>query len=104
MKNSFKVILAGLIMLNVLNACEGNQVVDSGTYQGEIKEVKAGKSEIFVETADNKILELYFTETTFLTRGESPAEFSDLKEGQKVEVSVEKVGNRLDPVSVKIME
>jgi cold shock CspA family protein len=39
-----------------------------------------------------------------LTKGGESADFSALEKGQKVEVEVEKVGKRLDPISVKIME
>jgi len=95
--------ITGLIV--ALNACGGEtDVVESGTYQGTIKEVEAEKSEIYVETTDNKTLELYFTETTTLTQAGETVEFSALEEGQKVEVEVEKVGKRLDPISVKIVE
>lgn len=86
-------------------ACgDSTDVVESGIYQGTIQDVEASKNEIYVKTEDNKILELYFTEQTELTRNGGTVEFSELQEGQKVEVEVEKVGKRLDPVSVKIME
>lgn len=85
-------------------ACENTDVVDSGTYTGTISEVEAAKTEIYVKTADDKTLELYFTEETELTRDGSPADFSELKEDMKVEVTVEKVGKRLDPKAVKIMQ
>ncbi|MDX1544175.1 MAG: hypothetical protein R3214_09535 [Christiangramia sp.] len=101
------VILKGLMYSTILLffACgESTDVVESGTYQGTIKEVEAEKTEIYVTTDDNKTLELYFTETTSLTRNGSEVDFSALEEGQKVEVEVEKVGQRLDPISVKIME
>ncbi len=89
----------------VMIACgESTDVVESGIYQGTIQDVEAGKNEIYVKTEDDKTLELYFTEETELTRNGSTVEFSELQEGQKVEVEVEKVGKRLDPVSVKIME
>ncbi|MCH4822788.1 hypothetical protein ML462_06350 [Gramella lutea] len=100
-------ILKGLFFSCILLfvACgESTDVVESGTYQGNIKEVEADKTEIYVTTNDNKTLELYFTETTSLTRNGNEVEFSELKEGQKVEVEVEKNGKRLDPVSVKILE
>lgn len=86
-------------------ACgEGTDVVESGTYEGTISEVEADKDEIYVTTADNKTLELYFTETTELTRNGEVVEFSMLEEGQSVEVQVEKVGQRLDPITVKILD
>lgn len=89
----------------IMSACSGNtDAVESGTYQGTVKEVEAAKTEIYVETKDKQTLELYFTEETKLTQNGQPAKFSALKEGQKVEVEVEKVGKRLDPIAVKIME
>jgi len=88
-----------------ISACSGNtDTVESGTYQGNIKKVEAEKSEIYVTTDDDKTLELYFTETTTLTRDGEDVDFSVLSKGQRVEVKVEKVGKRLDPVSVKIIE
>ena len=100
-------ILKGLFLSTILLfiACgESTDVVESGTYQGTVKEVEAAKTEIYVSTDDDQTLELYFTETTSLTRNGSDVDFSELKEGQKVEVEVEKNGKRLDPISVKIME
>lgn len=93
------------IMMSMF-ACGGGDtdVVESGTYQGTIKEVEAEKTEIYVETEDNKTLELYFTESTTLTRNGENVDFSSLSTGQKVEVEVEKVGQRLDPISVEILE
>lgn len=82
---------------------EEHAVVESGTYEGIIAEVNADEDEIYVEV-DGQELELYFTEQTLLTQGGEPAEFSVLAEGQTVEVEVEKVGQRLDPLSVDIRE
>ena len=78
--------------------------MDSGVYQGTVEEVELDKTEIYVKTADDKLLELYFTESTTLTRNGQTVEFTELAEGQKVEVEVRKEGQRLDPVSVKILE
>lgn len=100
-------ILKGLFLSTIMLfiACgESTDVVESGTYQGTIKEVEASKDEIYVSTDDDQTLELYFTETTTLTRNGMDVDFSELEEGQKVEVEVEKNGQRLDPISVTIME
>lgn len=83
---------------------EKTDVVESGTYQGTIHEVEPEKTEIYVKTDDNKLLELYFTEATTLTRNGETVAFEELKEGGKVEVQVEKTGQRLDPVAVRILE
>ncbi len=80
------------------------EVVDSGTYPGTIKKVEADKREIYVNLEEGKILELYFTDETVLTKNDKPAEFSELAAGQKVKVTVERTGNRLDPTAVNILE
>jgi cold shock protein len=98
-------LLTFLFLVAVLISCgEKTDVVDSGVYQGTVEEVEADKTEIYVKTADDKLLELYFTESTTLTKNGQAVEFSELTEGQKVEVEVKKEGQRLDPVSVKILE
>jgi hypothetical protein len=92
-------------VLFMMSACgESTDVVESGTYEGKVKKVEAEKTEIYVETSDNKTLELYFTDETELTKDGETVEFSALEKGQKVEVKVEKVGKRLDPVTVKILK
>ena len=98
-------LLVFVFALFIAVSCgEKTDVVESGTYQGTIEEVEADKSEIYVKTADGKLLELYFTESTTLTKDGQTVEFSELAEGKKVEVEVKKDGKRLDPVSVKIIE
>lgn len=89
----------------VLYACgQKTDVVDSGTYQGTVDKVEADKSEIYVKTADGKRLELYFTDSTTLTKNGAEASFNELSKGKKVEVEVKKTGQRLDPVAVRILE
>jgi uncharacterized cupredoxin-like copper-binding protein len=99
-----KFLYAAAMIFFVASCGEKTAVVDSGVYQGTVQEVEAAKTEIYVKTTDDKLLELYFTESTTLTKNGQPAEFSTLAEGQKVEVEVRKEGQRLDPVSVKILE
>jgi hypothetical protein len=92
-----------LFSITLFIACgKSTDVVESGTYSGKIIEVEADKSEIYVETEDGKILELYFIEETNLSRAGELVPFSTLEEDMKVEVEVKKVGKRLDPLSVRI--
>ena len=99
----FSTVLVASIFL--FFACgENTDVVESGVYEGTIKEVEPSKTEIYVETDDNKTLELYFTDETELTRDGSPVDFSVLEEGMRVEVDVKKEGKRLDPIAVKVLE
>ena len=100
-----------LLIVSVFSAllfifsCTGNtDVVESGIYQGEVKKVVPEETEIYVETKDGRTLELYFTEETTLTRNGETVEFSELSKGTTIEVEVQKVGKRLDPLSVKIIE
>ncbi|HET8854441.1 MAG TPA: hypothetical protein VFM60_00845 [Salinimicrobium sp.] len=101
---ALKTSVFAFVFLLAVSCGESTEVVESGTYQGTVVEVEPEKTEIYVETEDNQTLELYFTEGTELTRNGSPVEFSALETGQKVEVVVERVGKRLDPVSVEIIE
>jgi hypothetical protein len=100
----FKFLSVAFALFVLISCGEKTDAVDSGVYQGTVDEVEADKTEIYVKTADGKVLELYFTETTALTRNGAPVEFDQLAEGQKVEVEVVKEGKRLDPISVKILE
>ncbi len=95
-------VIASILLM--FSCGESTDAVESGTYQGEVKKVVPSKSEIYVETADAKTLELYFTEETTLSRAGETVDFSTLQEGQNVEVVVEKTGKRLDPVSVEILD
>ena len=105
MKRLFVQLLTLILFMGFFSACGGHtDVVDSGTYQGTVKKVEAEKTEIYVETDAGETLELYFTEETELTRLSEEVDFSELKKGQKVEVKVEKVGKRLDSITVKILE
>jgi hypothetical protein len=99
-----KTLAVVFTLLFLISCGEKTDVVESGVYQGTVEEVEADKTEIYVKTADGKLLELYFTETTTLTKDGQTVPFSDLAEGNKVEVEVKKDGKRLDPVSVKILE
>ena len=78
--------------------------MESGEYNGVIKKVVPDELEIYVTTEEGQTLELYFTEETQLTRQGQPADFSRLEKEQNVSVTVIRVGNRLDPDSVAILE
>lgn len=99
-----KFLVVAFSLIFFASCGEKTDVVESGVYQGIVDEVEADKSEIYVKTADDKVLELYFTETTTITRNGETVSFDQLAEGKKVEVEVKKVGQRLDPISVKILE
>jgi|SRR5699024_1950449 len=96
--------LATLLFIFVACGGESTDAVESGTYEGTIQEVVPAESEIYVETPDGKTLELYFIEETELTMDGSTVPFDSLETDQKVRVKVKKVGKRLDPLSVEILQ
>lgn len=104
MKKYHLILLAAALILSVAACGEETDVVESGTYTGTIAELNAEETEIYVETENDQRLELYFTESTTLTQGGNTIPFSTLEVGDNVEVTVEKVGQRLDPQSVKLLE
>lgn len=103
-KKLFVPIVSVITLLILINCGGKTAVVDSGTYTGEIKKVEAEKREIYVILEEGKTIELYFTDQTSLTKNGQAADFSELQKGQKVTLSVERVGNRLDPLTVDILE
>lgn len=106
MKKYLSILLLPLLVLSAA-ACGGGEqtdTVESGTYTGTIDNVVPEETEIYVKTEDGQRLELYFTDATELVRNGETVPFSALEEGQSVEVEVQKVGKRLDPLSVRILE
>lgn len=107
MKNTLLTLAFALMSMIAFQACEStdeHDVVESGSYMGTISEVEADETEIYVDLDNGKKLELYFTDNTQVTMNGNSATFEDLSEGAKVEVTVEKKGQRMEPVTVKIME
>lgn len=83
---------------------EHTDVVPSGTYTGTADKVDPDEKEVYVKTTDGKMLELYFTDQTKLTQNGQTATFDALQKGQNLEVTVEKKGNRLEPMAVNIVQ
>ena len=79
-------------------------VVDSGTYEGSILKVNTSETEIYVALDKERVLELYFTESTMVSRGEVKATFSDLAKGQSVRVQVERRDQEMIPLHVTILD
>ena len=96
--------LIALFTLTAISCGESTDVVDSGTYTGTITEVNAEETEIYVNLESGQTIELYFTDTTTLTENGEEVPFSTIEVDDRVEVTVEKVGQRLDPVSVVLLD
>lgn len=105
MKNVlWKTFLPVFCMLCLYSCGKQTDLVESGTYRGTVDKVVVEKSEIYVKTANGKLLELYFNEDTELTQNGQNVPFETLKKGQEVDVTVEKVDQSLKPVVVSIIE
>lgn len=106
MKKTFIAIMIAASGMLTLQSCGENKktdIVESGTYQGVAEKVEADEKEIYVRTSDAKLLELYFVDSTKLTKDGIAVPFDSLKQAGKVEVQVEKKGNKLVPLAVSIL-
>lgn len=102
--SGFKLLFMAVAMLFMYSCNNETEAVESGTYQGTVDKVVPEETEIYVILDEGQRIELYFTETTTLSRNGEAVAFAELEKGQPVEVTVEKVGQRLDPVSVVILQ
>lgn len=103
-KAAFSLLMMSAIGL--LTACGGGEetdVVESGTHEGTVAKVKPDEKEIYVDHGEQK-LELYFTDSTQLMQNGESVKFGQLEKGQKVMVKVEKMGKKLNPLEVEILE
>lgn len=91
--------------LLIFAGCGRQEVmVDSGTYEGNILKVNPAETEIYVSLDKERVLELYFTEATKVSRGEAEAAFDDLAKGQSVRVQVERREQEMVPLHVTILD
>ena len=101
---AFSVALGILLLVGFLAGCGGDDaaVVESGTYTGTITEVNAEEREIYVDVPQTGTVELYFVDSTRVLRDTTEVSFDALQTNQTVTVEIEKVGQRLDPVTVTV--
>lgn len=105
MKSLLKFSTIFAVILFSAAACgEGTEVVESGTYTGTIAEVNESETEIYVDLESGERIELYFTESTTLTKDGEEVQFSEIQVDDRVEVTVERVGQRLDPERVVLLD
>jgi uncharacterized lipoprotein YehR (DUF1307 family) len=103
MKKTILFVLA-MMTFSLMVACGDTDVVETGTYQGTIDTIKPEEEEIYVSLDNGKRIELYFTKETQVMQDTTELEFNALSKNQRVQVEVEKVGKRLDPIMVKILD
>lgn len=78
--------------------------MESGTYTGTISEINADETEIYVNLESGELIELYFTDETTLTQNGENVPFSTIEVNNQVEVTIEKTGQRLDPLRVVLLD
>ena len=71
--------------------------------EGIIVKVVPSKKESYV-LADGKKHEYYFSDNTKILAHDKEIAFDELKEGNSVKVTANKIGKRLDPITVEIKE
>jgi hypothetical protein len=73
------------------------------TIEGAIDKIVPEKREIYV-LSEGKKHEFYFTEKTEIVKAGQPVSFETLKKSGKVKVTADKIGKRLDPLKVEILD
>lgn len=81
----------------------GANSVGNHEAEGKIVKIEAAEREIYIFSKGEK-LEYYFNKDTEVTEKGQPKRYEDLKEGQSVRVSSKKIGKRLDPLKVEILD
>ena len=90
------------VLLSALFATGANSVGNHEA-EGKIVKIEAAEREIYIFSQGEK-LEYYFNKDTEVSEKGQPKRYEDLKEGQSVRVSSKKIGKRLDPLKVEILD
>ena len=96
-----------LISLTILQFCgkeKDTVLVSSGTYNGIVTDAVEPAREFYLKLNDDSLVRLNFIGETTLKKNEETVPFSELKEGTKVEVELEKMEDKMAPISVKILD
>ena len=82
---------------------ENTSLVPTGTYTGTAVVVDSQQNEVYVKLNDTTTIELYFSNDTQIMKDGQKVNFDALKQGQQVEVEVERSGESLKPIKVSIV-
>lgn len=95
---------AVLFLTFMLIGCGGAiEVVESGTYTGTVTKAVPAEREIYVTLESGEKLELYFNDETELVQDDESVEFSALKAGVRVRLTLTRIDNRNEPQRVEII-
>jgi hypothetical protein len=103
MKKIASFLLALSITLACSSAASALTTPPNSEIEGVIVKVVPSEREIYVES-EGKKHEYYFNPMTKVVRGNEEKKYEDLQKGMRVKVSANKIGKRLDPFEVRILE
>jgi hypothetical protein len=93
------------VVFAVLTLVSAGAFATASVVEGEIVKIVPAETEIYVKSKeDGKKYEYYFNKATQVFEGEKASTFANLKTGQKVRVTAQKKGKRLDPEKVEILQ
>tara|TARA_R110002096_G_scaffold10361_3_gene40104 strand:+ start:16528 stop:16884 length:357 start_codon:yes stop_codon:yes gene_type:complete len=96
-----------LISITILQICgkeKDTALVNSGTYIGIVTDAVEPAREFYVKLTNDSLVRLNFSSETTLTKNGETVPFGELKEDSKVEVKLERMEEKMNPISVKILE
>jgi hypothetical protein len=103
MKNLVSFVFAIFLTMPLAITASALTDVPTSEIEGVIAKVVPSEREIYVESAGKKH-EYYFNVNTKVTQGSDEKKYEDLKQGMRVKVSAHRIGKRLDPFEVRILE
>ncbi len=99
------IILTSITILQVCGNEKDTVLVESGSYIGIVTDVVEPAHELYVKlTNDSSLVRLNFSSETTLTKNGETVPFGELKKDTKVEVKLERMEEKMNPISVKILE
>lgn len=102
-KNIASFLVAFSITLSFSSGASALTTPLTSEIEGVIVKVVPSEREIYVES-EGKKHEYYFNPMTKVVHGNEERKYEDLKKGMRVKVSANKIGKRLDPLEVRILE
>lgn len=103
MKKVMLLLLLGSLI--VLSSCGDNKgQVEEGTYKGVAEKVNTTDKGVTVKTDDGQKLEFTFKDSTQTMTTDQKKMFNKIKTGKNLKIQVRKQGDKLVPVSVKVIK
>ena len=98
------IILTSITILQVCGKEKDTVLVNSGIYIGTVTDAVEHAREFYVKLNNDSLVRLNFSSETTLTKNGETVPFGELKKDSKVEVKLERMEEKMNPISVKILE